>query len=88
MNRGSPPHLLTDLLFSVMFLAEEVEAKNFVLIYGAPGMEEASGATTYPPRKGGSHTFDSCGGCRIGISTTLLSPSAKSQLRIALYKYL
>ena len=70
--RGNPN--LTNLLFSAMFLAEEVEAKNLVLIYGAPGVEEASGATGYLPRKGGNHTFGSYGGCRIGDSTYAFGP--------------
>jgi hypothetical protein len=75
---------LTGLLFSVIFLAEEVEAKNFVLIYWAPGMEEASGATAYPPRKGGNHTFSSAVSCTIGICTYAFGALAKSQLKIAL----
>jgi hypothetical protein len=57
-----------------MFLAEEVEAKNFVPTYGAPGVEEASGATGYVPRKGGNYTFNSCGGCRIGDVTYAFGP--------------
>jgi hypothetical protein len=63
------------LLFSAMFLAEEVEAKNFVLIYGAPGVEEASGATAYlPTKKGRKPYFRFCGGCTIGISTYAFGP--------------
>jgi hypothetical protein len=57
-----------------MLLAEEVEAKNFVLTYRAPGIEEASGATAYPPRKGGTHTFSSAVGCTIGIFTYAFEP--------------
>ncbi len=83
MNRGD--WNLTDLLFSVMLLAEEVEAENFVLIYGAPRVEGASGATAYLLRQGGNHTFGSGGGCRISDSTYALGPPTKSQLRIALY---
>ena len=42
------------MLFAVMVLAREVEAKNFVLLYRAPGKKGASGATSYLPSKGGS----------------------------------